>query len=93
MLIESDHQLVVTELLQPAIPNSAINNLLLDIRDIMSELPLCNIQFNSRMGNVVAHKLARNACFVNYTILCYGKMSDFILQALWFDKQSDVTLC
>lgn len=65
LVIESDCLLVLEEINQHERPASVVGNLLVETRELMTGFPGCRIQHRNRMGNRVAHSLARNAWQIN----------------------------
>lgn len=69
LIIETNCLLVVEEILQREAPSSAIGNILMDIKELMSHFTDCVIQYGNYMANMVAHKLVRNSWHVNHVAM------------------------
>lgn len=61
IIIESNCLLLVEEILAPAAPCSALDNIISDISNLMHYFISCSIQYTSRDRNRAAHCLARYA--------------------------------
>lgn len=86
IIVESDCLLVIKEHQQLEDSFSAFGNLTHDIKDLMSILPECKLQFTNSLGNEAIHCLARYAWNEDYIIMWDGEVSDFLTQAVWLDK-------
>lgn len=60
LIIKSDCLLLVEEVLQ-ATPSSMVSNIVLEIKEVMSQIFGCSIQHCSQVKNELAHKLAMNS--------------------------------
>lgn len=69
LIIETNCLLVVEEILQCKAPSSAIGNIMMDIKELMSHFMDCIIQYGNYMANEVAHKLARNSWHVKHVAM------------------------
>lgn len=85
LIIESDCLLLMEEIQSQDSPNSILNNILLDIKDLMYHLIECQIQNLNRSCNMAAHTLARNAWHVSDIVLWYEEMPHFLDQTIWFN--------
>lgn len=86
ILVESDCQLVVNEMLNAENSSSEMGNIYLDVKDLMSRFRDFSLHFASRLCNIAAHRLARNSWHVNQAVLWHGDMLDFLTQTVWFDN-------
>ncbi|CAI9786406.1 unnamed protein product [Fraxinus pennsylvanica] len=88
LVIESDCLLLVQEL--QASSNSLANagNIIADVKQLLSRFKEVQIQHVNRMGNSVAHALARNAWNVADISVWWDHLPSFLQNFLWLDANS-----
>lgn len=86
-LLELDCQLVTKEVQGNGEPTFTLDNLIQDIKELMTRFQQCSIQFSYKQCNEAAHYLARNASNINH-VVWQGEIPNFLVHTIWLDKQS-----
>lgn len=72
LLIESNCNLLVEEVLSPQAPNSILGNIVMDIRNILLHFLNFSLQYCSPECNYAAHYLAKHAWQVDDIVMWMG---------------------
>ncbi|KAF5450236.1 hypothetical protein F2P56_030603 [Juglans regia] len=83
---ESDSLLMVEALQAREDSLSPQGNLLQDVKRILKNFDDFQVQHVLRMGNQVAHQLARYAWKVTYVEMCIGSVAMCASQSVWLDQ-------
>lgn len=92
LIIESNCQLVVSEIQSFEQSYSLLGNLVSEAKALMAMFKQCSIQFNHRECNGAAHKLAKHAWNVHHIMLWLGEVPEFLAQSYWLDKRQCILL-
>lgn len=84
--VESDCFLAVRALEDVVETIAAHWHLIMEILKLKNYFVSCNFSYVSRLGNQVAHSLARHAQQVNITTVWWDSCPDFLVLALWIDS-------
>ncbi|CAI9767957.1 unnamed protein product [Fraxinus pennsylvanica] len=88
LVIESDCLLLVQELQASSDSLANAGNIIADVKQLLSRFQEIQIQHVNRMGNSVAHALARNAWNVADISVWWDHLPSFLQKNLWLDANS-----
>lgn len=83
LIIESDCQVIINQILQNGIQTLDIGNLVLDIREWMEKLQDYRLQYSSKWSNSTTHAKSTDG-----VMLWFRNDPDFIAQIVWMDKHN-----
>ncbi|CAI9757855.1 unnamed protein product [Fraxinus pennsylvanica] len=86
LLVESDRKMVIEVLQTDSMLNSSLGVLYQEVKIFATHFVNCNYSHIYRECNMVAHKLARHAQWVDDICVWLDSIPDCISQAIWLDN-------
>ncbi|KAF5445095.1 hypothetical protein F2P56_034173 [Juglans regia] len=86
LILESDSLLMVNQMNEDTKPWSLFGNIIKETRQFSTRFKSCIVQHVGRLGNTVAHNLARHAWYVQDVTIWSGSCPDFVKEAVWVDN-------